>query len=265
MSLIHDRAPDDDDGGGSGAPIAAILAVLLVVGLAAGWWLTRESPVRPGEPPARPAAPDAADSGPAEDAVPPAPAAVERTPPARTRAPAPAAPPPPVARTRLKVTSDVEGAYVFVDRRFVGVTPLETGEIEPGTRVINVSAEGYDGASTRVTVADGETTEIRLPLKEVRLAASVDVVHKHRFGSCEGRLTANPREIRYTPTEGDDGFAAPLDALETFTVDYMGKTLSVKPRGARTWNFTTRAENADPLLVFHREVERARERLQETQ
>jgi hypothetical protein len=35
----------------------------------------------------------------------------------------------------------------------------------------------------------------------------------------------------------------------------------VKKRAGRTWNFTTRTADADPLLVFQRDVDRARARL----
>jgi len=265
MSLLSTPGPDDD-ARESGVPIAAYLVVALVVLLGIAWWMTREAPVRPAAPPGR-----AADSGEAgkdetaaaasgadTEAPPPAPAPARPAPAARERAGAPPAAPP-APRTVLRVTSDVPGAFVFVDRRYVGVTPLETDDVEPGERQINVSAEGYDGVSTRVSVVRGETTEVRLPLKEVRLDAAVDVVHRHRLGSCEGRLTANLRELRYTPTEGKDGFTLALDAIGTFSVDYPGKTLTVKSRDGRTWNFTTRAPNADPLFVFHRDVERARE------
>jgi hypothetical protein len=35
----------------------------------------------------------------------------------------------------------------------------------------------------------------------------------------------------------------------------------VKQKGGKTWNFTNRSDSADPLFVFHRDVERARDRL----
>ncbi len=273
MSLIHTPEPEGEETD-QGVPVAAYLVVALMVLLGVTWWMTREASVRREEPPGRAAASgepnriDEAATPPGAEAGTPAPA---RPAPARrgrggsgatdaTDA-APAARP--VPRTVLKVTSDVPGAFVFIDRRFAGTTPLETDEVDPGDRVVNVSAEGYDGASARVSVADGATTEVRLLLKEVRLDAAVDVVHKHRFGSCEGRLTANPQHLRYTPTDGNDAFVITLETIETFSVDYLGKTLTVKMRDGKTWNFTTRAANADPLFVFHREVERARERLRE--
>ena len=49
--------------------------------------------------------------------------------------------------------------------------------------------------------------------------------------------------------------------METFTLDYLQKALRVKQRGGKTWNFTTKDDSADPLFVFHRDVEKARQKL----
>jgi hypothetical protein len=53
----------------------------------------------------------------------------------------------------------------------------------------------------------------------------------------------------------------PFADLETFTVDYLKKSLRVKRRGGRTWNFEDPNGQADPLFVFHRDVDKARARL----
>jgi hypothetical protein len=230
------------------------------------WWtlMPRSAP-----PPEEPAAPVAAAPEPVEEPKEGAATAPRETRP--TRAPSPpatvaAAPPPPAETTRpeprlLRVTGDVPGADVFVDRTFVGKAPFETRNITAGAHQINISAPGYDGVSEHVEVAESGTTEMTFSLKAVRLDAAVDVVHRHALGSCEGRLSATPAGLRFTPTEGRDGFVTALSALEEFEVDYQDKRLRVKIKGGRTFNFTTRAPNADPLLVFHRDVEKAREKL----
>ena len=87
------------------------------------------------------------------------------------------------------------------------------------------------------------------------------MVHKHGMGSCEGTLTASLDGLRYeTPNKGD-AFSLPYAQVETFTVDYLEKNLRVKQSGGKTWNFTNKADNADPLFVFHRDVEAARKKL----
>lgn len=228
------------------------------------WWTLMPRPAPPPEEPAAPvsAAPEPIDE-PKDDAAPPP---RETRPTAAPSAPATVAAPPPPETTPtkprlLRVTGDVPGADVFVDRTFVGKAPFETRNITAGTHQINISAPGYDGVSERVEVAESGTTEMTFSLKTVRLDAAVDVVHRHAIGSCEGRLSATPAGIRFTPKEGRDGFVTALAALEEFAVDYQDKRLRVKIKGGRTFNFTTRAPNADPLLVFHRDVEKAREKL----
>ena len=59
--------------------------------------------------------------------------------------------------------------------------------------------------------------------------------------------------VPFTTVEDND-----VENVETFSVDYTEKRLRLKQRGGRTWNFTTKAANADPLFVFHRDVEAAR-------
>jgi len=80
-------------------------------------------------------------------------------------------------------------------------------------------------------------------------------------GTRETQLVADVHGLRYQTSNRDDAFTVAFADVETFTLDYLQKTLRVKKRGGRTWNFTTRAANADPLLVFQRDVDRARARL----
>src|SRR5262249_39725005 len=156
--------------------------------------------------------------------------------------------PAPPATPTLRVSSDVAGAHVFVDRQFVGKTPLDTVEVTPGHHQLNVSAEGYEGVSEAVDVAETGATDVHVSLKTVRLDASVPVTHKHLRGACEGTLRANTTGIRYETTNKADAFAIPFRDLESFDTDYTEKTLRVKKTGGKTWNFTTRAANADPLV-----------------
>ena len=168
-------------------------------------------------------------------------------------------PPPAPPAIVLRVTSDVDGAEVFVDRRYAGTTPFESYDVEPGSRRINVSAPGYEGHAEDVEIT-GELTTIAVRFREVRLDQRIPVIHKHRLGDCEGHLVAGTGGIVYQ-TADDDAFEVALDALDEFAVDYLEHNLRLKVRGGRTYNFTDRQENADALFAFHREVERARERL----
>ncbi len=159
---------------------------------------------------------------------------------------------------RLSVSTDVPGAQVFLDRKFVGKAPLVISDVEPGRYRLNVSAEGYEGYAEDITVGPGQN-QVQVRFKEVRLDESLAVKHKHGLGSCQGRLVASPAALRYETDHEKDGFSAPFSSLEPLEVDYMSRNLRVEVRGGRTYNFT--AENADDLLTFQQAVEKARERL----
>jgi hypothetical protein len=243
-----------------------IVPLLVVVGLGAlvAWWLQ--------PPAARPAAPTlaTAERAPAHAAPPspaPAPAPAPRSTPrsvqpdekpeAATLPPAPEA----LAKATLHVTSDVEGAHVFVDRQFVGQAPLDRLEVTAGHHQVHVSAEGYEVFSEAIDVAETGTTNLYASLKAVRLNSSVGVIHKHTLGSCEGTLHASLDGLSYETSNTSDAFEIRLADLENFTTDYSQKTLRLKNRAGKTWNFTTHAANADPLVSFEHEVNHARQRL----
>ena len=195
---------------------------------------------------------------------PPAPRTARREP-SRRPAPRPAAGTPapveaaPTAGT-LHIDSDVPGAHVFIDREFIGATPVTAQNVKPGAHRLNVSAQGYEGIADTIEVAPGPR-DLVVRLKDVRLDAKIDVVHKHRIGSCQGRLVATPRGLRYETANKDDAFSAGLLDLGTFQVDYLEKNLRVGIRNGKRYDFTDPEGNADRLFVFHRDVEKARDRL----
>jgi hypothetical protein len=183
----------------------------------------------------------------------------------RRTTPAPTAPtvepPPPRQETAtLRITSDVAGAQVFINRQFVGAAPVTREDLAPGSYQLNVSAPGYDTYVDTIEVSAGER-DVNIRFREIRLNASVGVVHKHRLGSCKGTLIATAEGVRYETTHKEDAFEVPLANLETFTVDYLDKNLRIQLRRGKRYDFTDPDGNADRLFVFHRDVERARERL----
>ena len=160
----------------------------------------------------------------------------------------------------LNIQSDVPGAKIFIDREYIGLTPVTAQNIRPGSHVLNASAQGYDVIADTIEVSPG-SRDILIKLKEVRLDSKLDVVHKHRIGSCKGRLIATPQGLRYETSNKDDAFNSTLLDLETFQVDYLEKNLRVKAQKGKRYDFTDPEGNADRLFVFHRDVDKARERL----
>ncbi len=264
MSEEQERPPDPESG--TRRPPAGVIALLVVAAAAAAafgiWRLAAPAPPREA-PVARTPAPVAAPAPAAS-----APAAPETTPAPKPRparkagAPPPAAPATPAAPTtgELHIDSDVAGAMVFLDRNFIGNTPTTATGVAPGPHHLNLTAEGFDGYSNDIDVAAGPA-DVMVRFKEVRLNEKVDVVHKHAFGSCEGRLLADPQGIRYETTNKGDAFTMKYAEIETFAVDYLKKNLVIKKRGGKQYNFTTKAENADPLFVFHRNVDKVRQQV----
>ena len=84
---------------------------------------------------------------------------------------------------------------------------------------------------------------------------------RHRLGSCRGALAATPQRLEYRTDNANDRFAVPLGDLVAFDVDYLNKRLTLELREGRRYEFTDPEGNADRLFVFHRDVEKARERL----
>jgi len=262
MSVMdHDRQPRSGGIGKSLVIGAAAIAVLAAAYFGVTMMMKPETTPAPA-PAARTApAPVAPAVKPPETEKPADTPAARRPRPRREQpaAPEPAAPPP--AGPTLVVDSDVPGASVFIDRKFVGTTPLRTTEVPGGSHQLNASVTGEDGLAQPIEVAETGETAITLKFKEVRLNATVAVVHKHAMGSCEGRLVGTPDGLRYETSNKKDAFAITFSQLESFEIDYLKKELKVKQKGGKNWNFTDKSENADKLFVFHRDVTKAREKL----
>jgi hypothetical protein len=182
-----------------------------------------------------------------------------------TPAPAASATPAPAAASvgtaaMLTVEADVPDAQVFVDRVFIGKAPVTTSDVTPGSHRLNVSATGYEGVAQTIDVKVGQQ-QVTVKLRDVRLDAAIDVVHKHRLGSCSGRLSATPHEMRYATSDSGDAFRTPLLNIETLEVDYLKKNLHIKVKQGKSYDFTDPEGNADRLFVFHRDVTKAIERL----
>jgi chromosome segregation ATPase len=68
----------------------------------------------------------------------------------------------------LTVDSEPAGSAVFVDREFVGETPLELTGLRVGSRVVRVERDGYDRWTTAVLVAADKQTRVSARLQALR-------------------------------------------------------------------------------------------------
>lgn len=154
----------------------------------------------------------------------------------------------------IVVEADVPGAMVFLDRNFKGNTPLTIEELRPGDYRLTVSAEGREVQNRTVTV-ERRLVEVRFELVEegATLAVEIELVHKHRFGSCSGVLHAGPDGFDYR-TDHQDAFRLPFGRVEEFELDYVRNNLRLKVLRGRTYNFESPSEDRDALFVFHKAV-----------
>lgn len=242
--------------------VAGAVAIVLIV---SAWLIfSRVGDQAPAASPAvaapRTPAP-APEPAPAPAPEPEAPRVPAPRPAPRPAAPAAEAPAPSATLATLTVESDIPGASVFLDREYLGETPVTVPNLAPGARQLNVSATGFESVARSVTLEPGAQT-VSMRFKEVRLDQRMPVVHRHGVGSCDGQLIGTLDGLRYETANRNDGFTLAYDQLETFEINYLDKNLRVKARGGRTWNFTERtARNADALFVFHRDVMAARDKL----
>jgi PEGA domain len=253
----------------SGRILAIVVVLVLVVGGGIGTfvWLRDRAPASPESSSDASRATREPDAARPEESA-PAPRSETTTGAPRTPRRAPATPaaeaPAPVASApelgTLRIEADVPNAQVFIDRQFIGTAPVTAEGVKPGTHQLNVSAEGFEGIARTIDVEPGPR-DVAIRFKEVRLNATLAVVHKHRMGSCKGELVATAQGIRYNTDDKDDRFTATLGDLETFLVDYQDKNLKIKLRKGKQYNFTDPDGNADRLFVFQRDVDKARQRL----
>src|SRR6185295_18322585 len=71
-------------------------------------------------------------------------------------------PPPPAPKTAaaptlasLRLDTDVPGASVFIDRVFVGNTPLSLDKLQPGSKRVQVTATGFDSVQKTINLDPG--------------------------------------------------------------------------------------------------------------
>jgi len=241
-----------------------LLVVLMLgaVALGAAWFVGvfETTPVSEVvEAPAESTAPAPTAPTPDPSPAPATPRPVEPRATAAAPLPVPVAPPAPTTAT-LRIDSDVAGAQVFVDNKFVGTAPATVTGVAPGQRKVDVQAPGFESVGEFVNVSPGER-DIVISLRTIRLDQKVAVKHNHRAGSCEGTLIATPEGIRYQTTNANDGFSVALTGIDVFEVDFLKNNLRIRIRGGRTYDFSDSSGRADGIYLFHQEVDKVRQRI----
>jgi PEGA domain len=160
----------------------------------------------------------------------------------------------------LVLESDTPDTTVFIDRKFLGTAPQTLRDVSPGEHQLIFSPTGQESIRMTIDVQPGTKT-IVARFKEVQLDETVEVVHKHAFGSCRGTLKASPNGLTYDTRTAEDAFTVALTNAEIFAVNYTDKNLKVKVKGGKTYTFAEPEGTADKLYAFHQAVDKARQRL----
>jgi len=99
----------------------------------------------------------------------------------------------PVTTGSLIATSRPEGAMVYLDRQFLGITPLVESGIEPGVHAILIEKDGYEPWDSDVTVRVGQPASVSARL--VALYGALDV----RSVPSNARVLLDGTFAGYTP------------------------------------------------------------------
>ncbi len=152
---------------------------------------------------------------------------------------------------------------MFLDHKYVGVTPITIPNVDLGNRRLNVRADGYDAYAEDLDVVAGPRdvfVALAKPKAAPKLDAKIDVVHKHAMGSCRGQLVGTPDGLRYDTTNKDDAFSVPLTDVVSIDLDIPTKSIKLKLKNGKTYTFTDAAGGVERLAVFEHDVEQAVDR-----
>lgn len=65
----------------------------------------------------------------------------------------------------LRITSEPEGASIYIDERYIGLTPGQIDELIPGSHTVRLIKPGYEEYTTSIFLTEGEETLIEARLE----------------------------------------------------------------------------------------------------
>lgn len=98
------------------------------------------------------------------------------------------------ATGELVVTADVEGAAVWIDGKEAGPAPVTRSDLRPGSHRVEARAEGHSPASEVVEVRAGETSVVKLSLKDATRTATGTVRVVANVAGAQASLDGAPAE-----------------------------------------------------------------------
>jgi len=150
--------------------------------------------------------------------------------------------------TDLKVESNPPDAAVFLDRRFVGVTPTTIPVGLPGTHLLRVAKDGLLPHGTAIEILPGIVDEIHVDLKPTRRLHRFNKLLLQSFGLLDGKTKQATKPLKKL---------ARLCHLDSMTVGRL------EPRGKggrvvltlKEYDVTNRQVIRHASKVFHHKTE----------
>lgn len=85
----------------------------------------------------------------------------------------------PQALASIQVLSNIDGANVFINDKFIGQTPVsEFDGISEGIYKISIEKDGYSSESKTISISSGQTEEIKFDLKKITSNLILSILHK---------------------------------------------------------------------------------------
>ncbi len=123
----------------------------------------------------------------------------------------------------LKIETNPPGAAIFIDGRYIGVTPTTILDQKEGEYELELTKEGFISVKTKVTVEAGQTREIKQDLVQygyVEVTSSIPGARIVINGEDTGRLT--PATIKLYPGRYQISISLPGELEQKRNVEVIG-------------------------------------------
>ncbi len=82
----------------------------------------------------------------------------------------------PASTGSLAVTSDPQGAEIYIDDGFKGVSPVTISGLSPGVHILSIRLQGYTNTSENITITAGQTGRFPVALQKVHTLSTMDII-----------------------------------------------------------------------------------------
>lgn len=153
---------------------------------------------------------------------------------------------------RFSITSNPEGASVWLDGRPVGETPVNMRDVAPGVHVVRLEAAGYATVIQEVDTSDGEKGVVQAKLDDKGAKVVLKTGHAEGIARVQGQVLGKGKKVKVELGKGryDLSLSSPDDEVTGvlkvpdggwigWRADYEDDELVEIPPFYRRWTFWT--------------------------